>query len=82
LEQKLRYATDGNNGIWLCENHHKMLDEDILTIDMTGAVQHRCDMVGKNFDYINWSTPNTQLEPHVMTDSFMTYLSKRYDIAV
>ena len=26
LGEKIRYATDGENGLWLCENHHKMLD--------------------------------------------------------
>ena len=77
LEQKLQYATDGNNGIWLCENHHKMLDEGIITIDMKGFVRHSPYMIGKNLDFINWSTPITELESYVMTDSFMSYLSKR-----
>lgn len=80
LEQKLSYATDGNNGIWLCENHHKMLDEDILTIDLTGAVHYSHDIVGKNLDFINWSTPIMQLDSQVMTESFISYLSKRYGL--
>ena len=26
LEQKLGFALDGHNGLWLCENHHKLLE--------------------------------------------------------
>jgi hypothetical protein len=77
LEQKIKYATDGNNGLWLCENHHKMLDEGIITIDIKGSVHHNPDIIGKNLDFINWSTPITKLEPHVMTDTFISYLKKR-----
>jgi predicted restriction endonuclease len=82
LEQKLNYATDGNNGIWLCENHHKMLDEDIITIDVTGAIRHNPEIAGKNMDFIKWSTPVKRLKPHVMTGLFITYLTKRYGLAV
>ena len=81
LEQKLKYATDGNNGIWLCENHHKMLDEDIIMIDKTGDIRHSADMIGVNADFINWSTPTRKLTPHIMTDSFVMYLEKRYDLS-
>ena len=26
LDEKLAYATDGENGLWMCQNHHKMFD--------------------------------------------------------
>ena len=32
-ENKRIAATDGNNGIWLCRNHHKLFDEGIVYID-------------------------------------------------
>lgn len=78
LEQKLKYATDGSNGIWLCENHHKMLDEDIITIDVSGNVRCRADMKGANKVFIDWSTTTKKLAPEIMTASFKTYLKKRY----
>lgn len=81
LEQKLKYATDGNNGIWLCENHHKMLDANIITIDLTGDIQRSADMVGVNADFINWSTPIKKLTPQIMTESFVMYLEKRYNLS-
>jgi len=30
IEEKIQHATCGANGIWLCENHHKMFDEGLL----------------------------------------------------
>lgn len=32
-EEKLRMATDKNNGIWLCENHHKLFDRGLIRFD-------------------------------------------------
>lgn len=32
-EQRLEYALDGENGLWLCENHHKLFDENLLSFD-------------------------------------------------
>ena len=81
IDDKVRFATDGDNGIWLCENHHKMLDEDIITIDMTGAVSKRADIKGKNADFITWATPTHQIEKQIMTDKFLEYLQKRYGIS-
>jgi len=80
LEQKLKYATDGNNGIWLCENHHKMLDEDIITIDMTGDIRCNADTIGANADFVDWSTPTKKLSASIMSKSFKMYLEKRNSI--
>jgi len=38
LEEKKKYATDENNGIWLCENHHKLFDSGLITIDLDGKI--------------------------------------------
>ena len=78
LEQKIAYAIDGNNGLWLCENHHKMLDEDIISIDMKGNVKCSTDITSTNADFIDWSTPIKKLTKHIMTDMFKIYLGKRY----
>ena len=32
-EQKFSHAVNGNNGIWLCQNHHKLFDSNIIMID-------------------------------------------------
>jgi hypothetical protein len=44
IDEKLRMATDGDNGLWLCENHHKMLDLNLIIIDERGRVEYREDL--------------------------------------
>lgn len=38
IEDKKNYASDPNNGIWLCENHHKLFDAHLLTVDEEGRI--------------------------------------------
>ncbi|MGH1978831.1 HNH endonuclease [Rothia sp. L_38] len=33
LEEKFFAANDANNGIWLCRNHHKLFDSDIVALN-------------------------------------------------
>jgi len=79
IEDKVKYATDGDNGIWLCENHHKMLDENIIYIDISGNIYKHKDMKGSNADFIEWSTTIKKLIPKIMTIEFKKYLQKRYE---
>ncbi len=38
MDRKIEYATDKDNGMWLCENHHKLFDRDVLDFE-NGEVQ-------------------------------------------
>ena len=76
LEQKLKYATDGNNGIWLGANHHIMLDKAIIKINNTGDICY--DTTETYADFIDWSTPIKKLDPRIMSELFIMYLNKRY----
>lgn len=78
IEERIKYATDGENGIWLCENHHKMFDEDLLTIDPSGMVKCKPTLEEKSRDYITDTTPITQLPRMILTPSFAAYLRYRY----
>jgi len=77
IESKIKCATDGNNGIWLCENHHKLLDEDLLTINLSGKVEYKSDLEEKHKKYIFVTTSTTELAPSVFTAPFITYLKRR-----
>lgn len=79
LDDKIKYATDGDNGIWLCENHHKMLDENIIKIDISGAILTHIRMKGSNANFIERSTTIKRLIPKIMTTKFIFYLRKRYE---
>ena len=80
VNHKIMFATDGDNGIWLCENHHTMFDEGIIVIDKYGRVKIREDVSEKNTAFVDWSMPIKQLEPHIMTEQFIKYMEKRYEI--
>lgn len=38
FDEKFEHATSGNNGLWMCENHHKLFDTNLLKIDEKGSV--------------------------------------------
>lgn len=78
FEEKLECATDGENGIWLCENHHKMLDEDLLKIGPSGTIECKPGLRVTSEEYILNTTPITQLASAILTDRFLAYLQKRY----
>jgi hypothetical protein len=78
IQEKIQCATDGNNGIWLCENHHKMLDEDFLKIGLSGVVECKPDLEVTSREYIVNTTPITQLSSVILTEGFVGYLRRRY----
>ena len=77
IDKKLNWATDGDNGLWLCENHHKMLDANLLVIGENGNVKYQDSLDRKSKNYIEWTTPNKILSPSVFTTNFVIYLQKR-----
>lgn len=77
-EQKLNYALDGNNGIWLCENHHKMFDEGLVRIERDGEIRLRDDLKDNNKNFIINATTTTLLTDAVINEEAGNYLDKRY----
>lgn len=82
LEKKLKYALDGNNGIWLCENHHKMFDEGLLRINNDGNIIYRDNLKHNYIAYMNEVTIKKQLPPEYLSKDFLQYLEWRNRIAV
>lgn len=80
LAARLTYATDGDNGIWLCENHHKLFDESFLNIREDGQVSFASNLDEKTVCFINEITTTRQLSSEIMTPQLKVYLSKRYSI--
>lgn len=77
FDEKLKWATDGDNGLWLCGNHHKMLDTNLLRIDEHGNIEYRDDLEENCKDYIERTTPNKILVSSFLTAAFVIYLQKR-----
>jgi hypothetical protein len=81
IDQKIECAIDGDNGIWLCDNHHTMLDENLVNITSTGMIECKQDLEEKSKEYIRNTTPITQFTLVILTNRFVSYLQRRYDMA-
>lgn len=76
-DDKFRHAVDGNNGLWLCQNHHKLFDANIILFDSNGEILVRNNVQDEHTEYIRSITNNQPLSANIMTDDFRWYLSQR-----
>ncbi|MCK8638989.1 HNH endonuclease signature motif containing protein [Fructobacillus fructosus] len=78
LEEKIAMATDGDNGLWLCNNHHKMLDSGILSLDDNGRVARTPLSLEKTSEeFVASSITSKQIPANFMSEKFKNYLGKR-----
>lgn len=77
LDDKVRFATDGDNGLWLCENHHKLFDRNIIAILSDGTVKYNHSLSSVHIPYLHAITENTQLPPIYLNDNFKRYVELR-----
>lgn len=76
-EKKLR-ASDADNGIWLCENHHKLFDAHLIRISHeNGNVMISKTLNEESVDFINYITT---LNTITLTAKMQEYLSLRYKV--
>lgn len=76
-DEKLACAFDGCNGIWLCENHHKLFDENLIGLTSDGMVTYRQDIEQNYLNYIDDFTKYTQLTAEYLSERFIFYLARR-----
>lgn len=81
LDEKLRHATNGDNGLWLCENHHKLFDQRLISIDSTGKILYREHLEHRHIIFMDEITTVKQLPDAFMTDGFLRYLDIRNRLA-
>lgn len=77
IDDKVRYATDGDNGLWLCENHHKLFDRNIIAIMSDGSVKYNHSLSTAYIPYLHALTENTQLPSTYLNDNFKHYVELR-----
>lgn len=82
LEQKINHAISGENGIWLCENHHKLFDESLIRINLDGSISIRSDIEDRHIAFIKEITTINRIPHEYLTDGFLRYLSIRNSMAV
>lgn len=77
---KFNHAISGENGLWLCQNHHKLFDSHYLSFNMEGHVLIPSNLRAEDGQFIRAITGNEFLDHQIMTDNFKWYLSQRNSI--
>ena len=65
------------NGLWLCENHHKLFDRNIIAIMSDGSIKYNHSLPPAHISYLHALTKNTQLPSIYITDNFKHYVELR-----
>lgn len=76
-DDKFDSAADGNNGLWLCQNHHKLFDANILMIDGRGVVRVKDGLAVKDLDFVRNTTFKYQIDRGILSRPFLWYLARR-----
>lgn len=82
IDQQLQHAISGENGLWLCSNHHKMFDSNLLFVNSDGTIEFKNDVEDKHINYMHKVTTKEKLSSEILSEKFLCYLSKRNSIAV
>lgn len=77
FDEKLTHATNGENGLWLCENHHKLFDDNILRLNENGQLYYADGIETMHVVYLDEITKVKQLKDEIMTKQFEEYIWKR-----
>ena len=76
-EEKFEDATSGHNGLWLCQNHHKLFDTNILLIDDQGQVKLTNHILDSNKKFIISVTKQDKIQELVLSPEFLQYVVNR-----
>lgn len=76
-DEKFEQAIDGENGLWLCQNHHKLFDSNILLISESGNIKYKININEENKKYINTITTTNKIPSNFISRKFKDYLKKR-----
>ncbi len=79
-DMKFDHAVSGENGLWLCQNHHKLFDSHYLSFNMDGHILIPNNLRTEHGQFIRAITENKSLDNLIMTDNFKWYLSQRNSI--
>jgi hypothetical protein len=77
IDDKIQHAIDGDNGLWLCNNHHKLFDINYIYISEEGKLKYKTNIEQIQEEYVRDFTINSSLPNEILTSNFITYLTKR-----
>ena len=79
FEQQIQLATDKDNGLWLCENHHKLFDRALIHF-VDGEIVYNGTLEEKDITFIDKITTEQKLSNSIYNEHMQEFFSLR-DIA-
>lgn len=76
FDSKLRLAIDADNGIWLCENHHKLFDSGIIWFE-EGRLCISNKLNNDDFAFVKQVTTIKQIEPRYINERMLAFFDIR-----
>jgi hypothetical protein len=78
FEERLKMATDKNNGIWLCENHHKLFDRGLIRFE-NGKLKIMPKLNDNDKEFVNTISTIQAIDQNYFTSKMAEYFKKRDD---
>lgn len=79
FDNKLRLAVDADNGIWLCENHHKLFDSGLIWFE-EGQLVISNKLNQEDLMFIKQVTTIEQIEPRYINERMLAFFDSRAGI--
>ncbi len=76
FSERLRMATDQNNGLWLCENHHKLFDRGLIKFE-EGKLHVLPKLTDSNVAFVERISPYKSIQGDYYTPAMADYFAKR-----
>lgn len=76
FSERLRMATDQNNGLWLCENHHKLFDRGLIKFEK-GSLKILPKLTDSDADFVERISPYKNIRNDYYTPAMADYFAKR-----
>jgi len=73
---RLEMATDKDNGIWLCENHHKLFDRGLIRFE-NGKLQVMPKLSENDITFVNDISPFKEIDSNFYNQKMSEYFDKR-----
>ena len=76
-EQKFNKVNSGHNGFWLCQNHHKLFDCNILMLKEDGRLLVKNSIDEDRLSYIKDITPMETIDRKLLSQELLECLHQR-----
>ena len=76
FSEKLKLAIDKDNGIWLCENHHKLFDSNLIWFE-EGKLVISKKLNNENILFIKQVTTIEEIEPKYINERMLAFFDSR-----